>query len=242
MKHLQTSVLFIVAGAVLTFTGAMSVSRPLSAAERPAAKAMASAAPAAGDGALFVEFVSVLRHPRCMNCHSRGEFPRQGNDSHPHTMNVRRGPEGHGVTAENCSTCHQDHNLAGAHMPPGAPNWGLPPPITPMIWQDLSDGQICRSIKDPKQNKNRSLDQLVEHLTEDKLVAWGWNPGQAREPIPMSHDEFAAKVKKWRSAGAPCPADAGQKAAVGAPLTKGVPNGFRRQSTKRTLIHHWQGF
>jgi hypothetical protein len=222
MKHCLTSVLFAVGTAVLTFTGMMSLSHPISAAERPGTRATASATPAAGDGALFLEFVSVLRHPRCMNCHSRGDFPRQGDDGHSHTMNVRRGPGGHGVTAEKCSTCHQDHNLAGAHMPPGAPNWGLPPPIAPMIWQDLSDGQICRSIKDLKQNKNRNLDQLVEHLTEDKLVAWGWNPGEGRDPIPMSHDEFAAKVKKWRSAGAPCPADTGQKAAVVAPLTEVV--------------------
>jgi len=124
-----------------------------------------------------------------------------------HSMNVQRGPEGHGVTAEKCSTCHQDHNLAGAHMPPGAPNWGLPLPTTPMIWQGLTDGQICRAIKDPKQNKNRNLGQLVEHLTEDKLVAWGWNPGEGRDPIPMSRAEFAAKVKHWQAAGAPCPAD-----------------------------------
>jgi hypothetical protein len=164
-----------------------------------------------------------------MNCHSRGDFPRQGDDSHPHTMNVRRGLEGHGVSAEKCSTCHQDHNLGGAHMPPGAPNWALPSPATSMIWQGLTDAQICRSIKDPKQNKNRNLDQLVEHLTEDKLVAWGWNPGEGREPIPMSHDEFAAKVKKWQSAGAPCPADTGQKAAVVTPFTEGVQDGLRQQ-------------
>src|SRR6185295_3533546 len=152
-----------------------------------------SAQPGSGSAsgrALFAEFVSVLRHPRCMNCHSQGDFPRQGADGHPHSMNVRRGPEGHGVTAEKCTTCHQDHNLAGAHMPPGAPNWGLPSPNMPMIWQGLTDGQICRAIKDRKQNKNRNLDQLVEHLTEDKLVAWGWNPGEGRDPIPMSHDEF----------------------------------------------------
>ena len=171
MKHSQRSVLFAICIGVLVLTGTISLCRPIRTAGRSDTKATASATPAAADGALFVEFVSVLRHPRCMNCHSRGDFPRQGDDSHPHTMNVRRGPEGHGVTAEKCSTCHQEHNLAGAHMPPGAPNWGLPPPTTPMIWQDLSDGQICRSIKDPKQNKNRSLDQLVEHLTEDKLVA-----------------------------------------------------------------------
>ncbi len=124
MKHLQTSVLLAFAGTLLIFARTMSLSRPISAAERPTTKATAAAPAAKSDGALFVEFVSVLRHPRCMNCHSRGDFPRQGDDGHPHTMNVRRGPEGHGVTAEKCSTCHQDHNLAGAHMPPGAPNWG----------------------------------------------------------------------------------------------------------------------
>ncbi len=227
MKHSQTSALLAVA--VLFFAVGTSVSRPISAAERPTAKAAASGTLAASNGALFAEFVSVLRHPRCMNCHSRGDFPRQGNDGHPHTMNVRRGPEGHGVTAEKCSTCHQDHNLVGAHTPPGAPNWALPPPTTPMIWQGLSDAQICRSIKDPKQNKNRNLDQLVEHLTKDKLVAWGWNPGQGRDPVPMSHDEFAAKVKQWQAAGAPCPADSGEKAAIVTSLPESVQNAFRQQ-------------
>lgn len=223
MKHCLTSVSFVIAIEVLACAAAMSFSGPNPAAERLAA-ATASASSTSGDGTLFEEFVLVFRHPRCMNCHSRGDFPRQGNDGHPHAMNVRRGPQGHGVTAEKCSTCHQDHNLAGAHMPPGAPNWGLPPPSTPMIWMDLSDGQICRSIKDPKQNRNRNLDQLVEHLTQDKLVTWGWNPGEGRDPIPISHDEFAAKVKKWQSAGAPCPPDSGQKAAVVTPHTGGLQN------------------
>jgi hypothetical protein len=178
-------------------------------AQKPGSK---SAIAAKEDGTLFSSFVSVLRHPRCMNCHSQGNFPRQGEDGHPHAMNVRRGTDGHGVTAEKCVTCHQDHNLAGAHLPPGAPNWGLPPASTPMIWQGLTDGQICRSIKDPKQNKNRNLDQLVEHLTEDKLVAWGWNPGEGRNAIPMSHEEFVSKVKAWQAAGAPCPAEASKTA------------------------------
>jgi len=228
MRYCLTSVLVAIGTAVLIFTGTMSLSHLINAAERPATKATASATPAS-NGALFVEFVSVLRHPRCMNCHSRGDFPRQGDDGHPHTMNVRRGAEGHGVTAEKCSTCHQDHNLVGAHTPPGAPSWALPPRTTPMIWQGLSDGQICRSIKDPKQNKNRNLDQLVEHLTEDKLVMWGWNPGEGRSPIPMSHEEFAAKVKQWRAAGAPCPADSGEKAAIVTSLPEGVQNAFRQQ-------------
>jgi hypothetical protein len=187
---------------MLVLSGVFQVPRSIAAAEPPANN---PDRPARGDGSLFTAFVPVLRHPRCMNCHSMGDFPRQGDDGHPHAMNVRRGAGGHGVTAEKCSTCHQDHNLEGAHLPPGAPNWGLPPASTPMIWQGLTDAQICQSIKDPKRNKNRNLDQLVEHLTEDKLVMWAWSPGESRTPIPMSHDEFAAKVKQWQTAGAPCP-------------------------------------
>ena len=75
-----------------------------------------------------------------------------------------------------------------------------------MSWEGLSDAQLCAAIKDPKENKGRNIDQLVEHLTEDKLVMWGWNPGPGRTPVPMPHDEFSAKVKQWQAAGAPCPA------------------------------------
>jgi hypothetical protein len=196
--------LVLVVIAILVISCVLWKTSPVAAA--PPANSASPPAPAAkGDGRLFTAFVVVLRNPRCINCHSQGDFPRQGDDGHPHTMNVQRGLDGHGVTAEKCSTCHQDYNPAGAHLPPGAPNWGLPPASTPMIWQGLTDAQICRSIKDPKQNRNRNLDQLVEHLTEDKLVGWAWNPGEGRTPIPMPHDEFAVKVKQWRDAGAPCP-------------------------------------
>lgn len=158
------------------------------------------------DGSLFGALTPVLRHPRCLNCHSTGDFPRQGDDGHQHAMNVRRGTNGLGVTAEKCPTCHQDHNLAGLHLPPGAPNWRLPPAVTPMIWQGRTDGEICAQIKDPKQNGGKSLQKIVEHMAEDKLVAWGWNPGEGRNPVPISHDEFSTRVKAWAAAGAPCPA------------------------------------
>jgi len=159
----------------------------------------------ADDGSLFSALTPVLRHPRCLNCHSTGDFPRQGDDGHPHAMNVRRGANGLGVTAEKCTTCHQDNNLAGLHMPPGAPGWRLPPAATPMIWQGRSDAEICKQIKDPKQNGGKSIAKIVEHMTEDKLVAWAWSPGDGRNPVPMSHDEFSAKVKTWAAAGTPCP-------------------------------------
>jgi hypothetical protein len=206
MKRLNLVTRFLLASVMVTAAGGtLWFSHSVSAAELPAAPKPPAAAPS-NDGTLFTAFLPVLRSPRCMNCHSQGNFPRQGDDGHPHTMNVRRGATGFGVTSEKCSTCHQDHNLAGAHLPPGAPGWRLPPPGTPMIWQGLTDSQLCESIKDPKQNRSRNLDQLVEHLTEDKLVLWGWNPGEGRTPVPMPHDEFTAKVKQWQAAGAPCPA------------------------------------
>jgi len=36
---------------------------------------------------------------------------------------------------------------------------------------------------------------------------WGWDLGEGRSPIPMSHDEFSAKVKQWAASGAHCPND-----------------------------------
>jgi hypothetical protein len=153
----------------------------------------------------FEAIIPVLHHPRCMNCHSRGDFPRQGDDEHRHTMNVRRGPNGNGVTALKCSTCHQDHNLEGLHMPPGAPDWHLPSPAMPMIWEGLTDHQLCELFKDPRQNGNRNVNQIVEHMSTP-LTLWGWNPGEGRTPVPMPHAEFLAKVKEWAAKGAACPA------------------------------------
>jgi hypothetical protein len=77
----------------------------------------------------------------------------------------------------------------------------------PMIWQSLTDRGICEQLKDPARNGHRSVDLIVAHFTTDKLVAWGWNPGPGRAAVPMSREEFAAKVKQWASNGAACPAE-----------------------------------
>lgn len=159
----------------------------------------------AAASAAFESIVPVLRHPRCMNCHSIGDYPRQGDDSHRHTMRIRRGPYGDGVNAVKCSTCHQDRNLAGLHMPPGAPDWRLPSPGMPMIWQGLTDRQLCELLKDPRQNGHRTVEEIVEHM-HTPLVLWGWNPGEGRAPIPMPQAEFLTKVSEWASNGAACPA------------------------------------
>jgi hypothetical protein len=158
----------------------------------------------AAAAAAFEAIVPVLHHPRCMNCHSIGDFPRQGDDSHRHTMRVRRGLDGHGANGVKCSTCHQDHNLVGLHMPPGAPDWGLPSPAMPMIWQGLSDRQLCELFKDPRQNGHRTVEQIVEHM-HTPLVLWGWAPGDGRAPIPTPQDKFLASVQEWVAKGAACP-------------------------------------
>ena len=172
--------------------------------------ANAFAADAAPDEAVsasaFKAIVPVLRHPRCMNCHSTGDFPRQGNDSHRHTMNVRRGPEGEGVAGLKCSTCHQDHNLAGEHMPPGAPDWRLPSSREPLIWEGLNDRQLCELFKDPARNGHLTIQGIVHHMNSP-LVLWGWHPGEGRTPIPMAQTEFLAKVNQWAAQGAACPAE-----------------------------------
>jgi hypothetical protein len=154
--------------------------------------------------AAFTSMAKVLRHPRCMNCHSKGDFPRQGDDLHRHTMQVRRGADGDGMPGVKCSTCHQEHNVAGLHTPPGAPDWHLPSPSMPMIWEGLTDTQLCELFKDPSQNGHRTVEQIVEHM-HTPLVLWGWHPGEGRTPIPTPQARFLADVQAWATKGAACP-------------------------------------
>ncbi len=156
--------------------------------------------------ASFTAILPVLRNPRCVACHSAGDFPRQGDDLHAHVMQVRRGPEGEGAGPARCSACHQQRNSPGLHAPPGAPGWHLPPPATPMIWEGLSPRELCELIKDPARNGHKNIQQIVEHM-QTPLVRWGWNPGEGRDPVPMPFAEFLNDVKQWAASGATCPAN-----------------------------------
>lgn len=193
-----------VIGAALANQVPMNVAKNKHAGPRPAGAATQRDDAAAAEA--FQSMVPVLHHPRCMNCHSSGDFPRQGDDSHRHTMNVRRGLHGNGVAGMRCSTCHQDFNLEGLHVPPGAPEWHLPSPDMPMIWEGLSNRQLCELFKDPRQNGNRTVDEIVEHMNTP-LVLWGWKPGEGRTPIPIPKTEFLANAKAWAAKGAACPAE-----------------------------------
>jgi hypothetical protein len=155
----------------------------------------------------FREVVSVLTSPRCINCHVPVESPPlQGDDSHPHTMKVARGADGKGANpVMRCSNCHQEASVSTMHSPPGAPGWSMPSAATPMTWRGLSTAQVCRTLKDPQTNGKKSMQDLIDHLTSDSIVNWGWNPGPGRTLPPLSHTQFVDAAKRWVAAGAPCP-------------------------------------
>ncbi len=144
-------------------------------------------------------------HPRCMNCHPSGDVPLQGDDSHPHAQHVKRGRDGKGKYALKCANCHQDTNLPGENMPQGNPNWHLPPPEMPLVFQGKTPGELAHQLKDRSQNGGKTLEQIIHHVEEDKLVIGGWDPGEGRTKPPLSHAEFVAKIREWIENGAAVP-------------------------------------
>lgn len=162
---------------------------------------------AAGESsaALFTKMASVFQHPRCMNCHTREEFPRQGDDRHPHPIHVSRGPDNNGAAGLHCNTCHQAVNQEASGVP-GAADWHLAP--LRMAWEGLSAGDLCRALRDPQAGA-MPPQKLVEHF-HTSLVLWAWLPGvdasgHARATPPMSFESFIALTRQWVATGAECP-------------------------------------
>jgi hypothetical protein len=164
------------------------------------------------------------------------DYPRQGDDRHPHYYGVLRGdvapnpaadphlPAGAGIGPpfERCTFCHGNHNdpvtgIPGTTNPDGAdptaPFWALAP--ASMAWESapgvpFTGPQLCAQLKDPTRNGNRTLSDLLTHITDEPLVNWGFNPGirpngEARTTPPISHDALIQAFKQWMAEGAPCP-------------------------------------
>jgi hypothetical protein len=150
----------------------------------------------------------VLQHPRCQNCHIPGDAPLQFDDGRPHSQNVKRGSNGLGARGLACAACHSTENPPasyGPNMPPGAPNWHLPPPEHKMVFINLSAGELCRVLKNQEENGGKDMAALLEHVSADKLVLWGWDPGVGRAPVDVPHAEFLAAFREWMEKGAHCP-------------------------------------
>lgn len=172
------------------------------------AKAEAKSAGAGADRAVLAAWdviYGVLQHPRCMNCHPSGDVPLQGDDSHAHGQYVTRGADGQGAIGMRCDTCHQTRNLDAPHLPPGAPNWHLPKPEEPLVFQGRSSGELCRQLRDPAHNGHKTPEQIFEHMKGDALVLWGWDPGPGRAPVSTPRDQLLAALRTWVDGGCGCP-------------------------------------
>jgi hypothetical protein len=161
----------------------------------------------AQSAAIFTKMATVLQSPRCMNCHTSTEFPRQADDRHRHIMSVMRGTDDHGVASLRCQVCHREVNSSATGVP-GAPDWHLAP--LSMAWEGLSVQELCRSLFDPKRG-GLGPDQLVAHLETD-LVQWAWSPGKgldgnSREPPPVPRETFLALARDWIATGTSCPTE-----------------------------------
>jgi hypothetical protein len=162
--------------------------------------------------AAWQQVYSVLTHPRCLNCHTAGDYPQQGDARERHLINVVRGPKGEGVPGLNCSSCHQRANDDSTGVP-GSPVWHLAP--VSMAWQDaedraLSSAQTCRALTDRSRNHNMDGPALLKHHAEDVLVGWAWQPGigvdgRPRTQPPLTRAQFVEATRRWVAAGTPCP-------------------------------------
>ena len=149
----------------------------------------------------------VLQHPRCLNCHPAGDAPLVGDATEPHPQNVQRGPLGVGLFAMRCNTCHLTQNVEGAHLPPGAPRWQLPTRGMPLVFEGKSSRELCLQLRDPLRNGGKTPAELLEHVTKDPLVLWGWAPGEGRAPVSVPHEEFVRAMKTWVESGCRYPGE-----------------------------------
>ena len=148
----------------------------------------------------FLPIAEVLRNPRCLNCHVSGDTPKQTDARRLHIPNVKGGPDGKGAGMK-CATCHREK----PGVVPGAPGWRLAPPQ--MAWEGLSDADLCRTLTDLTKNGGKDPTAIAQHILSDELVAYGWNPGGKRSPVPVSKEELATILQYWVFAGAPCPSN-----------------------------------
>lgn len=168
---------------------------------RPASAFAATADPKARSVALFNEMAKVITHPRCTNCHPATERPLQGDTQRPHMPYVVRGKDGHGAPGLRCESCHGTDGNYG--RVPGAPHWHLAP--AEMAWVGKTIPEICAQLKDPERNGGKTMDAMHDHMANDKLVAYGWNPPAHLEPAPGSQQMLGDLFRAWVDAGAHCP-------------------------------------
>lgn len=155
--------------------------------------------------AAFLKAYTVFMHPRCMNCHPAGDVPLQGDDSHAHLQGVKRGVDGKGLYAMKCKNCHQDANLKGPNLPPGMPDWKLPPANRKMVFQGKTPRELALQFKDNNFTGFKNLNEMIKHVEKADLVVNSFVPLEGKSRLPMSHQAFVGYVKEWLAKGAAVP-------------------------------------
>jgi hypothetical protein len=192
---------FFVAGMFGLASVATSMTTPSTVSSLPAGQRKAHSA------ALFMEMGRVIQSPRCLNCHPADRRPTQDDDMHVHNPPMVADAAGHGAAGFTCSQCHSHANfntgLPHLQSIPGNPKWALAPAV--FAWQHRTLAQICRQIKDPARNGNRTVAQIHDHVAHDTLVGWSWKPGLGRKPSPGTQAAFGELTQRWIDTGSECP-------------------------------------
>lgn len=146
----------------------------------------------------------VIQHPRCLNCHPRGDRPLQGDRMQLHQPLAVRGKDGFGATAMRCTSCHGAQNFDAKQIAsvPGNRNWHLAP--IEMAWHGRTLGAICHQLKDRSRNGGKTMPQMIEHMAHDELVGRAWAPGTGRAPAPGTQKALGDLIKAWADSGAHC--------------------------------------
>ncbi len=114
---------------------------------------------------MFARIATVLQRPRCLNCHTVTDFPRQDDDRHAHVFAISRGPDDRECPTDRCTSCHDEANNDVTGVP-GRPDWQLAP--LRMGWEGLSPAQLYRRLLDPGANGHRTPQQIAEHIAGDR--------------------------------------------------------------------------
>ncbi len=236
--------------------------------------------PSTGGTPAWQAVYSVLTSPRCINCHTGPspstafipgyplaafDYPRQGDDRHPHYFNIIRGPEtdstgqltGKGAPFARCASCHGVANdpktgIPGANDGNGVVDWALAPPS--MSWETtpgmpMNGAELCAQLTDKTRNGNRGPAELLQHVATAPAVLWGWDPGvrpngEERTKPPLGHEAFVHVFEQWIQEGSPCPAAPAAAAATAASAASATTAANGRTSTlaaKHTTIAMVEG-
>jgi hypothetical protein len=129
---------------------------------------------------------------------------------------------GKGPPFERCDSCHGPENnpvtgIPGAAKPDKLDEtfWFLAP--AKMAWESapgipLTGAELCHALLNKKLNGNRAPKDLLDHIKNEPLVNWSFDPGtkpngEPRTTPPYSHEQLIAAFAEWITEGTPCPID-----------------------------------